>query len=109
MGRPGSVDDEKQVALYVFCNDEKGSGENDGLGRFFFCGENDVLCFFAVIRAAGDYSILPIYRACRDARRRVETGSFLRDERGAWGASPPHSRVHAQQILRIPATGCPAA
>ena len=24
--------------------------------------------------------------------------------RGVWGASPPHSRVHAQQILRIPAT-----
>ena len=55
------------------------------------------------------YSILSIYRACRDARRRVETGCFPRVERGVWGASPPHSRVHAQQILRIPATGCPAA
>ena len=37
------------------------------------------------------YSILSAYRACRDARRRVETGCFPRVERGVWGASPPHS------------------
>ena len=30
--------------------------------------------FFAVINDAGDYPILSDYRACRDARRRVETG-----------------------------------
>ena len=49
------------------------------------------VCFFAGYFDAGDYSILPIYRACRDARRRVETGCFPRVERGVWGASPPHS------------------
>ena len=64
--------------------------------------------FFAVINDAGDYSILSAYRACRDARRRVETG-VSPAMRGVWGASPPHSRVHAQQILRIPATGYSAA
>ena len=60
--------------------------------------------FFAVINDAGDYPILSAYRACRDARRRVETGVSPTPEGGGWGASPPHSRVHAQQILRIPAT-----
>ena len=115
--------------------------------------------FFAVINDAGDYPILPAYRACRDARRRVETGVSPCDAGGVGGIPPtfartratdsshtshmllgsvsrrrcpshtvaylfaamlccgapprlpknilrsPTSRVHAQQILRIPATG----
>ena len=105
--------------------------------------------FFAVINDAGDYPILPAYRACRDARRRVETGVSPCQKGGVGGipirlpifryallwcaahsvthlmcapsfapSTPrlpknilrsPTSRVHAQQILRIPATGCPAA
>ena len=32
------------------------------------------VCIFTVTPAVGDYSILSAYRACRDARRRVETG-----------------------------------
>ena len=109
MGRPGSVDDEKQVALYVFCNDEKGSGENDGLGRFFFCVENDVLCFFCRHSCRRRLLYSPNLQSVQGRTPACGNRSFPHAERGAWGASPPHSRVHAQQILRIPATGYSAA
>ena len=56
-----------------------------GWGVFFFCGEDD----------AGDYSILPIYRACRDARRRVETG-VSPTPKGGCGGHPPHIRAYTR-------------
>ena len=69
------------------------AGEDDEIGVFcFFCGEYDVLCFFAVINDAGDYPILSAYRACRDARRRVETG-VSPTPKGGGGGHPPHIRA----------------
>ena len=51
------------------------AGENDGVGGFVSSAASMTCCvFFAVIYDAGDYPILSAYRACRDARRRVETG-----------------------------------
>ena len=51
--------------------------------------------FFAVINDAGDYPILPAYRACRDARRRVETGSFPLRCGGCEGHLP-HIRAYTR-------------
>ena len=93
MGRPGSVDDEKQVALYVFCNDEKGSGENDGLGRFFFCSEDDVLCFFCRhLRCRR----LPYSLSLQSVQGRTPAcgnRSFPHAERGG---HPPHIRAYTR-------------
>ena len=58
-------------------------------------GEDDVLCFFAVINDAGDYPILSAYRACRDARRRVETG-VSPTPKGGCGGHPPHIRAYTR-------------
>ena len=41
------------------------------------------------------YSILPIYRACRDARRRVETG-VSPTPKGGCGGHPPHIRAYTR-------------
>ena len=123
-------------------------GVDDGVGGAVSSAASMTCCvFFAVIYDAGDYSILPAYRACGDARRRVETGAPIR-KGGAEGipfrlpifryallwcaahsvthlmcapsfapSTPrlpknilrsPTSRVHAQQIVRTPATGCSA-
>ena len=51
--------------------------------------------FFAVINDAGDYSILSAYRACRDARRRVETGVSPCDAGGVGGIPPTFARTRA--------------
>ena len=51
--------------------------------------------FFAVINDAGDYSILSAYRACRDARRRVETG-VSPTPKGGCGGHPPHIRAYTR-------------
>ena len=48
-------------------------------------------CFHS-IRIFTTYSILPIYRACRDARRRVETG-VSPTPKGGRGGHPPHIRA----------------
>ena len=43
------------------------------------------VCIFTVTPAAGDYSILSAYRACMDARWRVETGVSPCQKGGAKG------------------------
>ena len=73
------------------------SGENDGLGCFVSSAARMTCCvFFAVIYDAGDYSILSAYRACRDARRRVETGVSPTPE-GGCGGHPPHIRAYTRK------------
>ena len=73
------------------------SGENDGLGCFVSSAASMTCCvFFAVIYDAGDYSILSAYRACRDARRRVETGVSPTPE-GGCGGHPPHIRAYTRK------------
>ena len=72
------------------------SGENDGLGGSVSSAASMTCCvFFAVIYDAGDYSILSAYRACRDARRRVETGVSPTPE-GGCGGRPPHIRAYTR-------------
>ena len=73
------------------------SGENDGLGGSVSSAASMTCCvFFAVIYDAGDYSILSAYRACRDARRRVETGVSPTPE-GGCGGHPPHIRAYTRK------------
>ena len=72
-------------------------------------GEDDVLCFFCRHQRRRR---LPYSLSLQSVQGRTPAcgnRSFPHAERGAWGASPPHSRVHAQQIIRIPATGYLAA
>ena len=70
-----------------------------------------MLCFFCrhQRRRRLPYSLSLQSVQGRTPAAREKQGSFSRDARGVWGASPPHSRVHAQQIIRIPATGYSAA
>ena len=138
------------VLVTVAATGSPPAGEDDELGVFVSSASSMTCCvFFAVINDAGDYPILSAYRACRDARRRVETGVSPCQKGGAdgipirlpifryallWCAAhsvthlmcapsfapstprlpknilrSPTSRVHAQQILRISATGYSAA
>ena len=72
------------------------SGENDGLGGSVSSAASMTCCvFFAVIYDAGDYSILSAYRACRDARRRVETGVSPIRKGGVGGIPPTFARTRA--------------
>ena len=72
------------------------AGEDDGLGVFVSYGASMTCCvFFAVINDAGDYPILSAYRACRDARRRVETG-VSPTPKGGCGGHPPHIRAYTR-------------
>ena len=71
-------------------------GEDDGLGVFVSSAASMTCCvFFAVINDAGDYPILSAYRACRDARRRVETGVSPCDAGGVGGIPPTFARTRA--------------
>ena len=60
---------------------------------------------FAPLRVS---SLIRTLRA-RYAREKSLPAIFSRLAYRKIYCAPPHSRVHAQQILRIPATGCPAA
>ena len=72
------------------------AGEDDGVGGFISSAASMTCCvFFAVINDAGDYPILSAYRACRDARRRVETGVSPTPE-GGCGGHPPHIRAYTR-------------
>ena len=72
------------------------AGEDDGLGVFVSFAASMTCCvFFAVINDAGDYPILSAYRACRDARRRVETG-VSPTPKGGCGGHPPHIRAYTR-------------
>ena len=63
------------VLVTVVAAESPPTGEDDGVGFFVSYAARMTCCvFFAVIHDAGDYPILSAYRACRDARRRVETG-----------------------------------
>ena len=78
----------KVVVLFtVTATGSPPAGEDDGLGGSVSSAASMTRCvFFAVIYDAGDYPILSAYRACRDARRRVETGAPIR--KGVRGGIP---------------------